>query len=349
MIQSRKCLLIRLSSLGDVILATSALQVDALPSQVDWLGSSDYSEIFKNHPRINKLYSFDRKGGFFGWLKLCRAFWDQSYDEVYDLHGSLRTLGMRVLFLFWGVRDVGLRRIKKAQPRWHVISKQKFRLWGYFIFKRFWPKLVRPEPWVRRFAQLVGGSGNERPNLSHLSLDSEVHKGQLPFDRKLNWVCVMPSSRWSGKKWPVASYADLVVKMRVFPVVLGGPKDLESFELCRELEMRSVPYFSAVGQWGLAKTAWVLSLCPGGYLGGDTGLAHLAEAVGARAQMIFGPTDPEMGFGPWRAQSLAIQKSLACRPCSRDGRFCYRLSQPYHCMRGLSAQDAYIQISGGGN
>jgi ADP-heptose:LPS heptosyltransferase len=72
------------------------------------------------------------------------------------------------------------------------------------------------------------------------------------------------------------------------------------------------------------------------YLGSDTGLAHLAEAVGTRSRVIFGPTRPELGFGPWRPESLAISLPLACAPCSKDGKTCFRLTSPYLCMRGLS-------------
>ncbi len=330
-----------------MILACSALEAQALPAQVDWVVSRDYAELIQNHPRIRTVYAFDRAAGFRGWLDLCRFFWNRRYDEVYDLHGSMRTRVMRVLFLFWGLREASLGKSQPGSPRWFKISKQKIRLWGYLTAKQWWPRAWRPEAWVSRFARAVGGTGAERPNLRHLCHVSPVSAQQLSFDLNSRWVCVMPSSRWNGKKWPVSYYAQLIAKMGAYPVVLGSKKDAESFQLCEELERMRIPYFSAVGQWNLSFTAWALSQAPGGYLGCDTGLAHLAEAVGARAQVIFGPTSPEMGFGPWRTESRSIQSAIVCRPCSRNGRFCYRFGQPYECLRGLTAEAAHAQIMGG--
>jgi ADP-heptose:LPS heptosyltransferase len=345
--QDRNCLIIRLSSLGDVILASAALQSQALPEKVDWLVAAEYSDLLKNHPKIRKLHIFHRSKGFIGWVELCRDLWTHHYDEIYDLHGSLRTRWMRVLFLFWGLKVRLSMRSPRKSPQWFKIDKQKLRLWGFFVLKRFWPRVFMPEAWVSRFSRRVGGTGTERPDLRHLCQEVVERKALFPVQKGVNWICVMPSSRWSGKKWPVSFYADLIGQMKIFPVVLGSSKDQEGLELCRELEKRSVSFLSAVGLWDLPMTAWALSQCPGGYLGGDTGLAHLAEAVGVPARIIFGPTHPEMGFGPWRSESRSIQLSLACSPCSRNGRFCYRLGQPYHCLRGLSAQEVYLQMAGG--
>jgi hypothetical protein len=47
-----------------------------------------------------------------------------------------------------------------------------------------------------------------------------------------------------------------------------------------------------------------------------------------------------MGFGPWREQSRAAGDSqLACRPCGKDGRRCYRPVKKYLCLSGLDAAD----------
>jgi heptosyltransferase-2 len=70
-------------------------------------------------------------------------------------------------------------------------------------------------------------------------------------------------------------------------------------------------------------------------IGGDTGLIHLAEALGTPAVVLYGPTVPEMGFGPWRDESQAVGADLWCRPCGKDGRYCYRPVRRYHCLQGL--------------
>jgi heptosyltransferase-3 len=80
------------------------------------------------------------------------------------------------------------------------------------------------------------------------------------------------------------------------------------------------------------------------YFGNDAGLAHLAEALGVPSFVIFGPTKEDMGFGPWRAESRAIGKPLSCRPCGKDGRYCYRLTQRFGCMKSLEPGEVMAQI-----
>jgi ADP-heptose:LPS heptosyltransferase len=152
----------------------------------------------------------------------------------------------------------------------------------------------------------------------------------------------MPGSKWRGKCWPASKYVEALRALasgkdaRV-PVILGGPNDESARELERLLEGAGIRFKTGVGRWSLGEVAGVLAGSRG-YLGNDTGLAHLAEAVGAPAVMVFGPTSPEMGFGPWRAESQAVGTGLWCRPCGKDGRRCYRLKNKYLCMTGLDPE-----------
>ncbi|MFL5812888.1 MAG: glycosyltransferase family 9 protein, partial [Bdellovibrionia bacterium] len=151
------------------------------------------------------------------------------------------------------------------------------------------------------------------------------------------------AKKMDGKKFTVESYAELLSKIPgKTPVIMGTPKDFESVELVRLLEQKCVPVISAVGSWNLKEVAQIISGA-WRYLGNDTGLGHLAEAVGVPSFVVFGPTREDMGFGPWRPESRAIGKSLACRPCGKDGRYCYRLGQRFACMTGLKAQDVILQ------
>ena len=154
MVHSR--FLIRLSSLGDVILASSALEALAFSTEtdphptdpqsnklqsnelqsnelqsnelqsnelqsndpqnttsqsinshnnnnnnfekIDWATTKGYSELLQGHPRIHKVFEFDRQTGLQGWIEFCLQSWHRHYSEILDLHGNLRTLIMRVLF-----------------------------------------------------------------------------------------------------------------------------------------------------------------------------------------------------------------------------------------------------------
>lgn len=326
--QSRR-LLIRLSSLGDLVLSTAALEVDRLHDNVDWVVASEFASLLDGHSKINRVWHFQRSTGLLGWLTLCRELWDQHYDEIYDLHVSLRSRLARLLFYFWGIVE------NRDGPTWIVLDKQRARLYGYFLFKRLWPKSLRPISLVERFSKAVGGTGTERPNLQHL-IRNGLDGGHGPFEMlPESYICVMPSAQWAGKRWPVGHYVGLLKKLRRFPVVLGSNRDHASHELVQCLRSEDMPHFSGVGRWGLPEVAGVLARS-GGYIGNDTGLAHLAEAVGVRSWILYGPTASDMGFGPWRPESKSLQSSLWCRPCGKDGRYCFRIKRKYFCLSGLS-------------
>ncbi|MEO5970522.1 MAG: glycosyltransferase family 9 protein [Bdellovibrionia bacterium] len=342
MVSSR--FILRLSSLGDVILASSALEALASSrtlkaEKFDWATMKGYSELLKGHPKINQIFEFDRATGLRGWIEFCRNAWNRHYTEILDLHGSLRTRVMRMLFFYWGCRQ------PQFKPRWKTVSKQRFRLYGYFIFKNFWSKALRPSPWVERYTQLAGGTGKERPNLEHLLRQAKLPSDLLTAFRQQTapMICVMPGSKWDGKKWPIENYVELLKNAGYFPVILGHQTDVESKNLCDLLKAAKIPHFSGVGKWNLAQTACIFTIS-NGYLGSDTGLAHLAEAVGVPAQVISGPTTPDMGFAPWRRESVSIGKSIGCRPCGKDGRFCFRIANRYACLKDLSAQTVLAKL-----
>jgi ADP-heptose:LPS heptosyltransferase len=75
----------------------------------------------------------------------------------------------------------------------------------------------------------------------------------------------------------------------------------------------------------------------------DSGLLHVAEAVGRPVVALFGPTAPQFGYAPYRAQSRLLQQPPACSPCSKNGsRPC---SRPTHeCMDNLTVDAVYAAV-----
>ena len=80
---------------------------------------------------------------------------------------------------------------------------------------------------------------------------------------------------------------------------------------------------------------------------GDTGLGHLAEAVGLAALILFGPTVPAFGFAPRGANSRALERPLFCRPCSLHGRKPCRYGH-LDCLGGIAVADVLDALLGMG-
>jgi hypothetical protein len=128
---------------------------------------------------------------------------------------------------------------------------------------------------------------------------------------------------------------------------MGGPTDRERAERLQAQAGRS-DLAHRCGEWGLQESAWALSQCAC-LLTPDTGLMHIASALGIKTLVVWGNTVPEFGMYPWLAQpapsalrwvgntstggqaQYAVLKNLPyagpeyfetatpCRPCSKLG------------------------------
>ena len=88
------------------------------------------------------------------------------------------------------------------------------------------------------------------------------------------------------------------------------------------------------GKTNLRQAMSILSLSKVVF-GSDTGLLHIAEALGITVNMILGPTSKETGGGVNLKSSKNIEVDIWCRPCSQNGqKYCYRSKQ--YCMEGIS-------------
>jgi heptosyltransferase-2 len=342
-----KVLVIRLSSLGDVILATAFLENLPPGVEVDWVIAREFAFVLKGHPRIRKLWVYDKRSGLRGWLDLCRQLHAEDYSVRIDLH---RTLRSRLAFGWFRLRDLS----GSGTPVRHLsVSKQRLRNSALLLLKGACPQSWLPEPYWKRFAGIATRVASRIDGTATLSLNPPSCSALLPPSGReeevlsryglqtKRFVAVMPASRWSSKEWSVAGYVEVLSalfrKHGWTSLVVGRKTDQPCVELVQRLKVAGVPVAEALEEPDFGNTAVLLKHSVS-YLGSDTGLAHLAEAVGTPSRVIFGPTRPELGFGPWRPESLAVSLPVVCAPCSKDGRHCYRIADPYKCMRGLGAE-----------
>jgi heptosyltransferase-2 len=99
-------------------------------------------------------------------------------------------------------------------------------------------------------------------------------------------------------------------------VVLGGPGEREVAGMIAEAggggAASAAGRFSLTGTAALLKRSRALITC-------DTGVLHLATAVGTPIVGLYGPTVEQFGFFPYHARATVIQRDLTCRPCSSHG------------------------------
>ncbi len=146
---------------------------------------------------------------------------------------------------------------------------------------------------------------------------------------------IHPGSGSPHKNWPLVRFLETAGKLRdhqrIQPIFLSGPVEQETDpSLIPAIQTRGFPIVRNIS---LPILAAVLSYCRG-YLGNDSGISHLAAAVGIPTVVIFGPTDPTF----WSPQGTAVKilsPNCSCAPCDRE---VMRNCTTKECLTSLKAQ-----------
>ncbi|UCG52404.1 MAG: glycosyltransferase family 9 protein, partial [Candidatus Latescibacterota bacterium] len=139
------------------------------------------------------------------------------------------------------------------------------------------------------------------------------------IDRQM--VAIAPGSRWPMKRWSVEKYVDLtrrIIEGHGCHVVLLG-NDLEAESMAPIAQTMGENVTNLVGRTSILEAAAAIQHTIA-FIGNDSGLMHLAEAVGVPVIALFGPTVKAFGYYPSLPESRVIERDLSCRPCSRNGR-----------------------------
>jgi len=150
-------------------------------------------------------------------------------------------------------------------------------------------------------------------------------------------AAIHPGSGAAGKIWPPASMAraalGLIHEGRITGVLLiQGPADGKyAEEFKRELEGALV---IPVSNRPLSELSAILRSARL-FLGSDSGVAHLAAAVGVPTGVIFGPTDPRR-WAPRGPDVAVIKKETPCAPCTMEN---MRTCQQRFCLTRVSVEE----------
>jgi ADP-heptose:LPS heptosyltransferase len=134
----------------------------------------------------------------------------------------------------------------------------------------------------------------------------------LKFGAQGSALIIHPGSGGAIKCWPHSYYLDLAArafKIGMFPFFLLGPVEKENPDFAN-LPGAGFPVLSGLT---LVETAAVLANAKI-YVGNDSGITHLAAAMGRPVIAIFGPSDPER-FGPRGRAVKIISLNYECSPC----------------------------------
>ncbi|MGQ9642310.1 MAG: glycosyltransferase family 9 protein [Ignavibacterium sp.] len=317
-----KILVVRFSSLGDILLTTPLLRAlkNFNPAlQIDFLLRQEYKDVLKLNPNLHELFLFTRND--FENLNLINRLKEKRYDLIIDLQNNLRSRG--ILYKLKGEK------VKFDKKSFHKILLVKAKI-----------NLLKDAPPIPvRYASVIEGLKLDSAGLD-LFTDKEPSS---EIKSKQNLIGLCPGARHFTKRWPVEFYIQLgrFLIQNNFNVVLFGGK-IDS-EICKLMNKEIPEALNLQNNDDILQTAADMKMCKA-IVCNDSGLMHAASAVGAKVLTIFGSSVKEFGFAPYNCKSLLIENnSLSCRPCSHIGlESCPE--KHFSCMKELKPEFVFNEL-----
>jgi heptosyltransferase-2 len=336
-----RILLIRLSSLGDVLLASpliSLLRQKHPSAKIDFLIFKEYSELIRYHPGINQVFEINKAAGLHGLNRIKNKLKNQNYDVILDVHNNFRSrwLTLGLTSMFSGSR---VYRIKKQKFARFLLVKFKINL-----YRRLYGKIIPVwEKYVNTAASLGFSPENHNgkpdfylPETVRVSADKILKR----FNLLSSFITVAPGARHYTKRWPAENYASVI--NRIFrdtgltALLVGGASDIETVQsILNKADKQAA--ISLAGEISLLETAAITKNSQL-LLTNDSGLMHVGSAMDIPLVAIFGSTVEEFGFFPAGSNINIVQnETLYCRPCSHIGRSTCP-ERHFKCMEEISPE-----------
>lgn len=325
----RKILIIRLSSLGDVLLTSSALSSihQFWPDcEIHFLTKKPTIPLIQFHPAVSKIWQYPAGKNELNQLKADLK--KENFDLVADWQGNFRSLPFRKL----GKESVSF-------------PKHRFKRWLYIKFKR----AFNPGPVPERYLQTLNdfqvpdsGAGLSLIIPKTIEIDTEKRFLQWRGSEKSPIYFIAAGAKHATKRYPVSFFIDIMNMLAEMQpsarfILLGGPDELDTANQIKKSFPDNQRVWNAAGGFSLLESAEIIRLCTAGF-SNDSFLMHVATAMQIPVVAFFGSTTPALGFAPFRSPSLIVEdKSLACRPCSHIGRDSCPL-QHFNCMNNLQPE-----------
>ena len=304
-----KILIIRFSSIGDIVLTTPVLRCikQQRPEiNIHYLTKKAYAPVLDANPYINKSYYLNDD-----LPEVIEALKKENYDEIIDLHHNLRTFRIKRTL---NIRSFSFRKL----------NLQKWLLVNFKI------NLLPNTSIVERYMETVAHLGihNDGKGLDffipqHLKLTTK----DLPMSHWAGYAGCVIGGTYYTKRLPVEKWKELIAMIPYPVVLLGGPEDRLEGDAIAAFD--NIKIYNACGKFSLQEAALLIKDAKKIYTN-DTGLMHIAAAFQKPIVSFWGNTAPEMGMFPYygdndlkhkKSDKLMIleNEKLRCHPCSKIG------------------------------
>lgn len=296
----KKILVIRFSSIGDIVLTTPVVRClkQQLDVELHYLTKRQYLPLLEANPHIDRIFTIEKSVS-----EVLPALRGEGYDCVVDLHKNLRTMQVRFGLFF--------------KPKWLAFHKLNLEKWLLTALKiNRLPRLHIVERYLAAAAPL--GVENDGQGL-----DFFLAAGRPPSAvRHPPFIAFAIGAQYQTKRLPTEKIIEICRGVERPIVLLGGAGEAAEGDLIASKSGSHVTNFC--GKLSLQESAELLRQAAL-VITHDTGMMHVAAAFQRKILSIWGNTVPEFGMSPYYGptnsdKNLSFEvPDLPCRPCSKIG------------------------------
>lgn len=299
-----KFLIIRFSSIGDIVLTTPVvrcLKQQVPNAEVHYLSKFSFHKVIASNPYIDKFHYLNND-----WDLLMHQLKEEQFDYIIDLHHNLRTIKLK----------------KELKVKSFAFSKLNIQKWLLTNFK------INRMPAVHivdRYMDTVKSFNvkNDGKGLDYfIPKEEETQQKDLPQAHALGYIGIVIGAAHATKKLPVHQLTVLCAALDHPIVLLGGPEDRAIGDQIAAID--SIKIYNACGKFSINESADLVRKAKL-IITQDTGLMHIAAAFKKPIISVWGNTVPAFGMEAYYGNNTQIQHSrfevpnLRCRPCSKIG------------------------------
>jgi len=322
-----KFLLIRFSSIGDIVLTSPVircLKKQVPDAELHFLTKDSFRSIVEHNPYIDKLHVLAHS-----WELMIHQLIEENYDYIIDLHHNIKTL-----------------RVKKA------LGKKSFSFYKLNIEKYIYTRLklnILPKIHiVDRYLATVKSFGvkNDGAGLDYfISPGEETKRQDIPASHHAGYIACVIGAAHSTKRWPVHKWKEFAEKMDHPIILLGGKEDAANGNEIAAVD--TVKVYNACGKFSINESADLVRKAKL-VISNDTGLMHIAAAYKRPIISVWGNTVPSFGmyayYGDVPIPNSQFQvPGLWCRPCSKIGYDKCPLGH-FKCMEKIEVTDVITSV-----
>ncbi|MFO8066577.1 MAG: glycosyltransferase family 9 protein [Bacteroidales bacterium] len=319
-----KILVLRFSSIGDIVLTTPLLRcLKNIPDKkfsVHYATKKSFAGIIENNPYVDKVHSLDNS------LKdLIKELKEENFDFIIDLHKNIRTSIIK-----FALRKPSCSFMKLNLQKWLLVNFKIDMLPKVHIVDRYIyaANSLEVKNDLQGLDYFLSGKNND---LKEKFFSSLFDKGYVAF--------VIGGMHFT-KRMPNEKIASLCKKLNTHIVLLGGNADKKNGEEISKLAGDNV--YNACGEFSLNTSAFLVKNAKV-VITHDTGLMHIAAAFKKPIVSLWGNTIPEFGMYPYmpayeNLSRIVEVKGLSCRPCSKIGhKKCPK--KHFKCMKDINENE----------